>query len=271
MRRLNNTSRDITSLYNLYDAPSRPVSTGRSVPRQLQRSISRHDDLYSDHYDASSDVSPSPMAPPGRVKRARGDSQSSRDESVYSSSTTYRFSSGSSERMTQELPSIHSLPPNDGYELSPYDSHPTAAPRIGPYYSAPAGMQPHPQHTSVYPIPPKSPYVTFTPSRSLHDVRSHESLSDYREQDQLGSLSPSSDRAVRGSASRGLGRLRMPLDPVDDASQAPKLTKTGRVSKALRGEPVHACNVCDKVYTRAEHLRRHRASHRVSIPRMTGP
>ncbi|KAI9718654.1 MAG: hypothetical protein M1828_006662 [Chrysothrix sp. TS-e1954] len=41
----------------------------------------------------------------------------------------------------------------------------------------------------------------------------------------------------------------------DDSANAVRLTKTGRVSKALKGEPVHKCNLCDKVYTRNEHLR----------------
>lgn len=39
------------------------------------------------------------------------------------------------------------------------------------------------------------------------------------------------------------------------------LTKTGRVSKAAKGMPVHHCD-CGKTYTRAEHLRRHQQTHK---------
>lgn len=39
------------------------------------------------------------------------------------------------------------------------------------------------------------------------------------------------------------------------------LTKTGRVSKANKGQPVHHCH-CGKTYTRAEHLRRHQQNHK---------
>lgn len=37
-------------------------------------------------------------------------------------------------------------------------------------------------------------------------------------------------------------------------------TRTGRVSKAAKGMPVHHCD-CGKTYTRAEHLRRHQQNH----------
>ncbi|PCD24423.1 hypothetical protein FCULG_00011738 [Fusarium culmorum] len=35
----------------------------------------------------------------------------------------------------------------------------------------------------------------------------------------------------------------------------PQLTPNGKVSKAKKGKPVHVCTECQKVYTRAEHLR----------------
>uniref|UniRef100_A0A4E9EGN7 C2H2-type domain-containing protein n=1 Tax=Gibberella zeae TaxID=5518 RepID=A0A4E9EGN7_GIBZA len=41
----------------------------------------------------------------------------------------------------------------------------------------------------------------------------------------------------------------------------PQLTPNGKVSKAKKGKPVHVCTECQKVYTRAEHLRRHQTSH----------
>ncbi|KXX76370.1 putative transcription factor TDA9 [Madurella mycetomatis] len=48
------------------------------------------------------------------------------------------------------------------------------------------------------------------------------------------------------------------------AQLPPRITpKTGRVSKAQKGLPVHVCNICNppKTFTRAEHLRRHQLSH----------
>ncbi|KAH7259374.1 uncharacterized protein BKA55DRAFT_639345 [Fusarium redolens] len=47
------------------------------------------------------------------------------------------------------------------------------------------------------------------------------------------------------------------MDSYDDVQSTP----TGKVSKAKKGKPVHVCSECQKVYTRAEHLRRHQSSH----------
>ncbi|KAI7350650.1 hypothetical protein KC354_g12733 [Hortaea werneckii] len=41
-----------------------------------------------------------------------------------------------------------------------------------------------------------------------------------------------------------------------------KYTRTGRVSKASKGQRVHSCEECGKTYTRAEHLRRHQQNHK---------
>ncbi|EME46246.1 hypothetical protein DOTSEDRAFT_22343 [Dothistroma septosporum NZE10] len=41
-----------------------------------------------------------------------------------------------------------------------------------------------------------------------------------------------------------------------------KYTKTGRISKAAKGQRVHHCEECGKTYTRAEHLRRHQQNHK---------
>ncbi|EWZ30713.1 hypothetical protein FOCG_07854 [Fusarium oxysporum f. sp. radicis-lycopersici 26381] len=41
------------------------------------------------------------------------------------------------------------------------------------------------------------------------------------------------------------------MDSYDDFQSTP----TGKVSKAKKGKPVHVCSECQKVYTRAEHLR----------------
>ena len=47
---------------------------------------------------------------------------------------------------------------------------------------------------------------------------------------------------------------RATSSPSDDSASAVRLTKTGRVSKALKGEPVHKCNICDKVSLLMAHL-----------------
>ncbi|RMZ30639.1 hypothetical protein D0859_05268 [Hortaea werneckii] len=41
-----------------------------------------------------------------------------------------------------------------------------------------------------------------------------------------------------------------------------RYTRTGRVSKAAKGQRVHTCDECGKTYTRAEHLRRHQQNHK---------
>ncbi|TKA70088.1 hypothetical protein B0A55_08023 [Friedmanniomyces simplex] len=41
-----------------------------------------------------------------------------------------------------------------------------------------------------------------------------------------------------------------------------RYTRTGRVSKATKGQRVHQCEECGKLYTRAEHLRRHKQNHK---------
>lgn len=41
-----------------------------------------------------------------------------------------------------------------------------------------------------------------------------------------------------------------------------RYTRTGRVSKATKGQRVHSCDECGKTYTRAEHLRRHQQNHK---------
>lgn len=48
---------------------------------------------------------------------------------------------------------------------------------------------------------------------------------------------------------------------IDMPSGPLRLTRTGRPSKALKGQAVHACDQCGKVYTRAEHMRRHQRNH----------
>ncbi|GAB7358631.1 hypothetical protein MBLNU230_g3861t1 [Neophaeotheca triangularis] len=47
-----------------------------------------------------------------------------------------------------------------------------------------------------------------------------------------------------------------------DSTASIRYTKSGRVSKATKGQRIHRCEVCDKTYTRAEHLRRHQQNHK---------
>ncbi|KAK4126690.1 hypothetical protein N657DRAFT_630674 [Parathielavia appendiculata] len=73
-------------------------------------------------------------------------------------------------------------------------------------------------------------------------------------------------RYGQGPSSFSMGRrLQRPMPmPPAPAQFTPKITpKTGRVSKAKKGLPVHVCEICNppKTFTRAEHLRRHQLGH----------
>ncbi|KAL2264938.1 hypothetical protein VTJ83DRAFT_7448 [Remersonia thermophila] len=73
------------------------------------------------------------------------------------------------------------------------------------------------------------------------------------------------------SAHPGLQRP-LPMHPMPCHFQ-PKITpKTGRISKAKKGLPVHVCDICrpPKTFTRAEHLRRHQLSHEAPQYRCPG-
>ncbi|KAI4106283.1 MAG: hypothetical protein L6R37_002265 [Teloschistes peruensis] len=64
------------------------------------------------------------------------------------------------------------------------------------------------------------------------------------------------DRSSRGSSTTMSG----PLDPTGDVTYTPT---THRISKAKKGKKVHVCEHpgCGKVFTRAEHRKRHEANH----------
>jgi hypothetical protein len=71
-----------------------------------------------------------------------------------------------------------------------------------------------------------------------------------------------SDTAIVGSSRKR--RVSSALKDTMGRSTSPSevnRTKTGRVSKAAKGQPVHHCH-CGKTYTRAEHLRRHQQNHK---------
>lgn len=252
-RSLGEISRSTQHLFTVFHV----VSPAPYFAPRHRRDHSGRDDAY-EQLEPSPSASPSPMAMTTNGKRPRGSSQSSPESFIYSPNG-HRFASGEAHHVKHELPPFSSISSNESYEPSPYEHAPG---RHGPYFGPPAGVQVH-SSGSAYPMPPKSPYTPY-PDPRRHGHRSEESLG-YREMDHYGSQSPQSERMLsRASAPRSLGRLRIPSEQSDDMSSsaaATKLTKTGRVSKALRGEPVHACNICDKVYTRAEHLRRHKHNH----------
>lgn len=70
-------------------------------------------------------------------------------------------------------------------------------------------------------------------------------------------VEPSAHRRASTSSRDTMRRSSSPHDAIHGAH----LTKTGRISKAAKGQPVHHCE-CGKTYTRAEHLRRHKQNHK---------
>ncbi|OQN97138.1 hypothetical protein B0A48_17235 [Cryoendolithus antarcticus] len=58
--------------------------------------------------------------------------------------------------------------------------------------------------------------------------------------------------------SAAMERSTTPPEAIDGVRR----TKTGRISKAIKGQRVHHCEECGKTYTRAEHLRRHSTNHK---------
>ena len=162
----------------------------------------------------------------------------------------------------------HSHPPSAGPRMrSPYESqYPPPQPQAPPppYHST--GLPPpqqltfsqYPQPTQAGPYPPPSSLEKRPPKRPP-------SMTGPAPADQP------PPRVMPAAPHRLLIPNQQGEEPGSAVTPSPKLTKTGRVSKALRGEPVHACNICDKVYTRAEHLRRHRSNHRVNLLRNAPP
>ncbi|KAK3173450.1 hypothetical protein OEA41_006779 [Lepraria neglecta] len=69
----------------------------------------------------------------------------------------------------------------------------------------------------------------------------------------------------QGGSSRGTGIMATPglLNPAEEITYTPT---THRISKAKKGKKVHACEYpgCTKVFTRAEHRKRHEANHNTS-------
>lgn len=266
LRRFNEVVTAVGNLYVLYNVPM-PPSTGYypQGPRP-RRSFSNRDDSL-DAPEMITSTSPSPIGREARAKRARKYSQSSSmgEAPYYRSSLTYG-DTASSESLTQRMQGMSANTPGPGIETQearlPTKRQPHAVanpPKFMPIYTP----MHHPHHTQHgYPL--GSHKVSFASHEAAGADGSSGRARQHRVED---FISDDENRGERASHRR-LSRLSIPSDGADGhntANQTPKLTKTGRVSKALRGEPVHACNICDKVYTRAEHLRRHRANHRVNL------
>ncbi|RMY63900.1 hypothetical protein D0863_10202 [Hortaea werneckii] len=73
-----------------------------------------------------------------------------------------------------------------------------------------------------------------------------------------GNLSSRRSRQRTGSSLERRGEMERSPSPAGSV----RYTRTGRVSKAAKGQRVHACDECGKTYTRAEHLRRHQQNHK---------
>ncbi|KAK1075688.1 hypothetical protein LTR74_000096 [Friedmanniomyces endolithicus] len=72
-----------------------------------------------------------------------------------------------------------------------------------------------------------------------------------------GPLPPGSPQLHGSSRESEMQRSSTPPD-----GDSIRYTRTGRVSKATKGQRVHQCEECGKLYTRAEHLRRHKQNHK---------
>ncbi|KAK4627371.1 hypothetical protein CLAFUR0_04680 [Fulvia fulva] len=69
-------------------------------------------------------------------------------------------------------------------------------------------------------------------------------------------------QGLRGSSRDTADMYRSSTPPERSNSGSIKYTRTGRVSKATKGQRIHHCEECGKTYTRAEHLRRHQQNHK---------
>ncbi|KAF7188630.1 Zinc finger protein [Pseudocercospora fuligena] len=95
------------------------------------------------------------------------------------------------------------------------------------------------------------------PSRTSLDTESTDAPSSSRSRPILNQ--PPSQRG----SSRDTNEMHRSTTPPEASSSGTiKYTRTGRVSKATKGQRVHHCEECGKTYTRAEHLRRHQQNHK---------
>lgn len=270
IRRLNEVASAITNLYVLYNVPMPAMPPGQYLPGpQTQRSFSDRDEAFETH-EMLATGSPSAMGQDGNAKRARRYSQSSSTgvSAPYFRPALAYGDTASSESLGQGMHRMPAAIPSQVSEHadlrvpSKRPPHGVAnPPKFMPIYT-PNHLPHHPHHGYPYGAGQKVSFVSHEGPgmEGIKQERQHR-VEDFMNEDENG---------VGRADHRQLSRLSIPSeagDSPESANHTPKLTKTGRVSKALRGEPVHACNICDKVYTRAEHLRRHRSNHRVNLMR----
>ncbi|RVX75489.1 hypothetical protein B0A52_00842 [Exophiala mesophila] len=122
-------------------------------------------------------------------------------------------------------------------------------------------------HTSAAarPPPPSYPDPTIKDHRRKVKLDPHPSNLNHNSQSPLLPESPPSlvDGATSGPHSRRESTSTMRTSSISLDGAAAGCTPTGRVSKAKKGKRVHACDFpgCGKVFTRAEHRRRHELNH----------
>ncbi|KAK3906739.1 hypothetical protein C8A05DRAFT_11542 [Staphylotrichum tortipilum] len=141
-------------------------------------------------------------------------------------------------------------------------SHATAAPGAQPGTETPT---PHPVTVAVAVASATLSTSSTSPSPSASTTTPRQS-SRFRSTTSADSMDRPRYGPPPSSSSMGLGSLQRPmsLHHPPTTQFTPKTTpKTGRVSKAKKGLPVHICDTCNppKTFTRAEHLRRHQLGH----------
>ncbi|KAI7350494.1 hypothetical protein KC354_g12836 [Hortaea werneckii] len=109
------------------------------------------------------------------------------------------------------------------------------------------------QHHSADPPPPKRRRLSEQFSASDGHQREGSNANS-----RPGNLSSRRSPQRTGSSRERRGEMERSPSPAGSV----RYTRTGRVSKAAKGQRVHACDECGKTYTRAEHLRRHQQNHK---------
>ncbi|KAK3935897.1 putative transcription factor TDA9 [Diplogelasinospora grovesii] len=128
-----------------------------------------------------------------------------------------------------------------------------------------------------------SPWRTYQPQQSQQQQQQQQqaqqpparrqSTTSIESMDQPGYGSAASSSSMGGRPRYPSNSPMRPMPPHPHASELPiKLTPiTGRVSRAKKGVAVHTCDMCNKTYTRAEHLRRHQQNHQTPQFQCTYP
>ncbi|KAI7014006.1 hypothetical protein KC355_g4837 [Hortaea werneckii] len=111
---------------------------------------------------------------------------------------------------------------------------------------------------------PKQHQSADPPSPKRRRLSEQFSASDGRQREASNANSATGNSSSRRSPQRtGSSRERRgEMERSPSPAGSVRYTRTGRVSKAAKGQRVHACDECGKTYTRAEHLRRHQQNHK---------